>query len=134
MIHQTHRFHGRSSLRFVYQRGKTMRTPFFALRYALNNRRTTYRLAVVVSRKVSKSAVVRNRIRRRLYEVVRQLDGGISASFDVVINVYSLELATMSHEALVALVHEQFEKAEILQVNGDTGVVHGIVIAKEQVG
>lgn len=37
-----------------------------------------FRMAVVVSKKVAKSAVVRNRIRRRLYESVRKqrlLDG-----------------------------------------------------------
>jgi ribonuclease P protein component len=134
MIHRTHRFHGRSSLRFVYQRGKTVRTPYFALRYAFNSRRTTYRLAVVVSRKVSKSAVVRNRIRRRLYEVVRQIDGGIAMPLDLVINVYSTELAAISHEDLVVLMCEQFEKAEILQVNGVNSDVHGIVSAKEHHG
>jgi ribonuclease P protein component len=131
MIHQTHRFHGRSSLRFAYQRGKTLRTSYFSLRYVLNNRRTTYRLAVVVSRKVSKSAVVRNRIRRRIYEVVRQIDGGLIAPIDLVISVYSTELATISHEDLMTLIREQFEKAEALQVTGGNSDVHGIVSAKE---
>jgi ribonuclease P protein component len=116
----------------VYQRGKTVRTSYFLLRYVQNNRRTTYRLAVVVSRKVSKSAVIRNRIRRRIYEVVRQIDSGITQPLDLVINVYSLELATMDHEALVALMNEQLEKAEVLQVTGANSDVHGIVIAKER--
>lgn len=134
MIHRSHRFHGRSSLRFVYQRGKTIRTPYFGLRYVINGRQTVYRLAVVVSRKVSKSAVIRNRIRRRVYEVVRQIDQGIISPFDVTINVYSAELASMSHEELVALIHEQLQKAEILQVTRDGSDVHAIVSAKEHIG
>jgi ribonuclease P protein component len=107
-----------------------MRTSYFSLRYVLNNRRTTYRLAVVVSRKVSKSAVVRNRIRRRMYEVVRQLDRDITLPFDLVINVYSTELAEMGHEGLVALMYEQFEKAEVLQGTKSNSDVHAIVGAK----
>lgn len=134
MIHRTHRFHGRSSLRFVYQRGKTIRTPYFSLRFAQNNRRTTYRLAIVVSRKVSKSAVVRNRIRRRMYEVVRQVDRDIARPFDLVINVYSTELTGIEHGELIALVREQLEKAEVLQVAKATGAVHAIVGAKERNG
>lgn len=35
-------------------------------------KRSDYRMAVVVSKKVAKSAVTRNRIRRRLYESVRK--------------------------------------------------------------
>ena len=109
-----------------------MRTSCFSLRYVQNNRRTTYRLAVVVSRKVSKSAVVRNRIRRRIYEVVRQIDRAITEPFDLVINVYSTELATMNHDALVALMNEQLEKAEVVQVTGVNSDVHDIVGAKER--
>lgn len=41
-----------------------------ALRYC-PGKYDEYRLAVVVSKKVSKSAVVRNRIRRRIFESVR---------------------------------------------------------------
>ena len=115
----------------MYQRGKTVRTSFFSLRYVVNNRRTTYRLAVVVSRKVSKSAVVRNRIRRRMYEVVRQIDRDISLPFDLVVSVHSTELAGLGHDELAALVREQFEKAEVLQVEGSNSDVHAIVSAKE---
>jgi ribonuclease P protein component len=132
MIHRTHRFHGRSSLRFAYQRGKTLRTPFFSLRFVMNNRRTTYRLAVVVSRKVSKSAVVRNRIRRRIYEIVRQLDAGITAPFDLIVTVFGAELATMPHDDLVLLVRQQLQTAEVLHDTSVNGTVHAIVGAKEQ--
>ena len=58
MIHHTHRFHGRSSLRFVYQQGQVVRGQLVSLRYVRNGRQQLYRVAVVVSRKVSKSAVV----------------------------------------------------------------------------
>ncbi len=74
MIAKAHRFHGYGSLNFVYKNGKTERGPLFAVKSILNPKRSEYRMAVVVSRKVNKSAVARNRIRRRLYEIVRSLE------------------------------------------------------------
>ena len=72
MIAVLHRFHGYGSLRGVYQRGQTVRGPMLGLKFSHRDPKRPYRAAVVVSRKVSKSAVVRNRIRRRLYEIIRR--------------------------------------------------------------
>lgn len=102
MIGRTHRFHGYGSLRSVYQRGQTVRGSMVSLRFSRRDRRHAYRVAVVVSRKVHKSAVVRNRIRRRIYEVVRQEDVAITAGFeptippgtDLVFTVFSDQVAT----------------------------------------
>lgn len=88
MINRRHRFHGYGSLRFVYRNGTTVRGPLFAVKSLPNPRRKSYRLAVVVSRKVHKSAVKRNRIRRRLYEIVRELEDSIEGSPDIVITVF----------------------------------------------
>jgi ribonuclease P protein component len=114
MIDKTHRFLGYGSLRFVYQKGQTIRGPLCALKFALNKRRTTYRVAVVVSRKVHKSAVVRNRIRRRLYEVIRSYDPEIKGAYDLVFMVYSEQLAELPAADLRAAVREKLEKAHIL--------------------
>lgn len=65
MIGRTHRFHGHSALNGVYKRGKTVRVPMMSLRYLPRGPGRPYRVAVVISRKVSKSAVVRNRVRDR---------------------------------------------------------------------
>lgn len=129
MIDRTHRFHGRSSLRFVYERGKTTRGSQYALRSVINKRRSTYRLAVVVSRKVSKSAVVRNRIRRRIYEAVRQLADGITAPYDLILTVYGVELATLEYNQLITTLNNQLYAAGVLQSRQDG--VHDIVSSKE---
>lgn len=113
MINRKHRFHGRGSLRFVYQRGEVVRSSFGVLRYVPNPRRKTYRLAVVVSKKVNRSAVVRNRIRRRLYELIRIHESEISDSFDMAFIVYSDQLATMEAPEFQQRVWEQFTKAGI---------------------
>lgn len=99
MIARTHRFRGHNSLRFVYQNGRTLRSTSLGLRFAVNSRRKTYRCAVVVSKKISKSAVVRNRIRRRIYEIVRTQEVLMELPLDLVFTIYSEDVATMpGHE------------------------------------
>ena len=128
MISQAHRFHGRNSLRFVYQRGQSVRGGSISLRYIENPRRTTYRVAVVVSRKVSKSAVVRNRIRRRIYEVVREHAGQLNAPLDLVFTVYGDDIAAEPHANLKQLVLSQLARAGALH---QSATDHAIVGTKE---
>ena len=111
MISQAHRFHGRNSLRFVYQRGQHIRGGAVALRFVANPRRRSYRVAVVVSRKVSKSAVVRNRIRRRIYELVRDRVRPAAGPLDLVFTVYDESAATLAHESLQEIIVTLLAKA-----------------------
>lgn len=114
MLARTHRFHGYGSLRYTYQHGQTVRGPLCSLRFIRNERRKTYRLAVVVSKKVSKSAVVRNRIRRRLFEAVRHLEASIPQAYDMVLTVFSETVAEMPAAELEAMVYAQLKQAGIL--------------------
>jgi ribonuclease P protein component len=133
MIDKEHRFQGRGSLRFVYQRGQTSRGPLCALKYARNSRRSTFRVAVVVSRKVHKSAVVRNRIRRRIYEVVRLLAPSIKEAYDLIFIVYSDQVGLLSPEQLQTAVAEKLTKAGIIENNPTAvGVTRAIVSEKEK--
>ena len=71
MISQQYRFHGHASVRYVLNKGKQARSKELSLKCAGNQRRRTSRMAVVVSKKVLKHAVDRNRTRRRIYEQLR---------------------------------------------------------------
>lgn len=114
MISRAHRFHGHGSLRYVYQHGHTVRGPLTAIKYVENSRRTQYRLAVVVSKKITKSAVKRNRIRRRLYEAVRAHESQLIKPFDIVITVFHEKLLTLPAEELQRLVRAQLLQAGVL--------------------
>lgn len=114
MITKSNRFHGYGSLRYVYRHGQTVRGPLCSIKYVANTKRKKYRLAVVVSRKVHKSAVVRNRIRRRLYEAVRQLDDRIKEPYDMVMTVFHENLATIPAEELDRMVKAQLKQAKII--------------------
>lgn len=115
MIAKQHRFHGRNAINYAYRKGRTVRSSYCTLRYVYNGRRRTYRAAVVVSRKLSKSAVVRNRIRRRLYEQLRQ---GMEPSkpYDMILTPHSEQIADMPEKQLNEIISEILQ---ILNVNRD---------------
>lgn len=114
MISRAHRFHGYNSLRYVYSNGATTRGPLFAVKSIVNEKRDTYRLAVVVSRKVHKSAVARNRMRRRLYEAVRSLEADIARPYDIVLTVFGPAVLDEPYDKLQGQVRRQFGEAGIL--------------------
>lgn len=115
MIARQHRFHGHGSLNFVYRKGRSVRRGSLTLRY-VQARQSDYRLAVVVSKKVSKSAVTRNRIRRRIYEAVRTQKQSTEKKwpYDMVITIFDESLADVSSEQLSYEVNELLVKAELL--------------------
>jgi ribonuclease P protein component len=112
MLTRSHRFHGYGSLRRTYSHGQTARGSLVSLRYGLRPAGKPYRVAVVVSRKVHKSAVVRNRIRRRIYELVR-LSGDVPPATDLIFTVFSDQVATLAPEQLNSLISELLAKASL---------------------
>lgn len=100
MIARNHRFHGYGSLNSVYRNGQTVRGSLLSLRYSTRDPRRPYRVAVVVSRKVNKSAVVRNRIRRRIYETVRHHHETIRPGTDLIFTVFDDRLAIVEFPKL----------------------------------
>lgn len=112
MIARLHRFHGYNSLRYTHQKGMVLRGQYCSLKYVRNDRRSSYRVAVVVSKKVSKSAVVRNRIRRRIYEAVRAAMVP-NEPYDLIFSVYSEHLARCSPTDLREVVVSKLRRAHI---------------------
>lgn len=125
MISRLNRFHGYSALLPVYRRGTTVRGQLLSLKYAPRNRGSSYRAAVVVSKKVHKSAVVRNRIRRRIFELVRAGQATLPI-VDIVITVFSDQAATIPAAQLAEQVQQLLAKvspATRETTTGDRGIV-----------
>ena len=112
MLNKKYRFHSRGGVRYVYQKGKTIRRPKMSLVFAENTKGFT-RMAVVVSKKVEKSAVGRNRIRRRIYEVLRLNLESIPKKQDYIFVVYSKDLIKMSFSEIEKLLGELVAEAKI---------------------
>lgn len=114
MLSNQYRFHGHGSLRFVYQKGKKVRNEYIALAYTKNLRRSHPRFSVVVSKKVSKSAVKRNRIRRRIYEIIREEIPNIHGVHDVVVTVFTIDVLSLPHTELKKLLRNLLVKANLI--------------------
>lgn len=110
MISVRHRFHGYGGVRAVYREGKTVRGSMMSLKYMDRGRRHGYRAAVVVSKKVHKSAVARNRVRRRIYEIIRQ-SKDLAENKDLVLTIFSEKAVDMEASRLQADVKSLLAKA-----------------------
>ena len=78
----------------MYKHGKTIRRAKMSLVFADNTRGFT-RVAVVVSKKVLKTAVGRNRIRRRMYEAIRVNFDRLPKKKDYIFVIYDKDIARM---------------------------------------
>ncbi len=112
MVSARHRFHSRVSVQRVYRLGKVVRGTAITLKYATRSDAQSYRAAVVVSKKVHKSAVVRNRIRRRVYEIIRR-HVRADASYDMVFMVYTADAATQPASDLEKMVMGLLSRAAV---------------------
>lgn len=86
----------------------------FSIKSVYNPKRESYRFAVVVSRKVNKSAVKRNRIRRRLYEALREIENDINGPQDIVLTVFHDSVAEEDYSTLTKQLKKQLREAGIL--------------------
>jgi ribonuclease P protein component len=95
----------------VYKTGGNTRARGLGLRLRQTGE-SDFCAAVVVSKKVHKSAVVRNRIRRRIYETLRTDNRQRLGGTEVVLSVFDVSFATMSAERLRAEVASLLSKAQ----------------------
>lgn len=102
MLAKKYRFHSRGGVKHTYQNGHTIRRPQISLVYT-KNERGFLRFGVVVSKKILKSAVGRNRIRRRVYEAIR-LNLPKDVSMDYLFVIYSKDIKDMLFHELEELI------------------------------
>lgn len=115
MIPYKQRFHGHGSLRYLYRNGDAVRSRTVTLKYIANPMRKDHRVAVVISKKVLKSAVHRNRVRRRIYEIMRIEMTKIDKPHDIALLVFSSEVLTMPHDELLAAIKHLLNQAGLYQ-------------------
>jgi ribonuclease P protein component len=111
MLSFQHRFHGHGSLRYVYKNGQAVRSHLLTVKHINNPHRKHSRFSIVVSKKVHKSAVGRNKIRRRLYEVIRAELPTMQPASDIALIVFSDELMDMPFEELTETIRQLFSQA-----------------------
>ena len=116
MLSKKFRFHSRGGVRYVYQKGKTIRRSKASLVFVPNERGFT-RVAVVVSKKVEKTAVGRNRIRRRVYEAIRKNFEYLPKKMDYIFVIFSKDIMTMPYLELEKTLGELVEESKVCYNN-----------------
>lgn len=113
MLSRINRFHGHGSVRRAYRVGRPVRGALMSMHVVQDDRIKHSKVAVVVSKKIHKSAVVRNRIRRRIYENIRPRLATMRHPSELIITVYQVELAVIPAAELDQAVNDLFYKAHI---------------------
>lgn len=111
MLARSFRLRKSADFNRVYKQGSYSGGKNIYLRTRQTNLPTS-RAAVVVSKKISKRAVVRNRIRRRLSEILRLEWVKISPGFDIIVLVKS-DVSEVSPSALKAEITALLSKARL---------------------
>ncbi len=89
----------------MYKKGKTIRRPMMSLVFCDNTKGFT-RVAVVVSKKVEKTAVGRNLIRRRVYEAIRVNWEYMPLKRDYIFVIYDKKVGKMKFAELEKILGE----------------------------
>ena len=113
MLSAKYRFHGHGALKYLFGHGTTYRLKTMSLRVASNQRRSVSRAAVVISKKVIKASPKRNRVRRRVYEVLRHNWDNIKPGQDIMLSVYDPGVLVMPHDELTAELKKALQQAKV---------------------
>jgi len=87
LLPKTHRLVSRGDFKGVFDARHTARSGPLTLLYSRTDRKYI-RFGFVVSGAVSKNAVVRNRLRRQLHEIIRFYLPSLSGGYDCVLRTY----------------------------------------------
>ena len=112
MLAKKYRFHSRGGVKYTYQKGKTVRKAQMSLVFNENTRGFT-RVAVVVSKKVMKTAVGRTRIWRRVYEALRENFDLVPKERDYIFVVFDKKVGAMPYNELVKLLCELVAESKV---------------------
>jgi ribonuclease P protein component len=85
----------------VYRRGRNSTTPFFNI-HALPNKAGITKIGIVASKKISKKAVVRNQIKRRVREISQEFYNKLIPGQNIIItikpNAVTIEFSKLREE------------------------------------
>jgi ribonuclease P protein component len=96
----------------IMKRGGLLHSPFFVLRFS--NTASKSRFAISVPKKVAKTATERNKIKRRVYSILRKLIPQLKQNMEMVMIVKS-ELTKLSHIKIEEEIRKNFVKSGFLK-------------------
>ncbi|HQB84954.1 MAG TPA: ribonuclease P protein component [Candidatus Pacearchaeota archaeon] len=110
MLSFKNRIKKEKDFRKVFNAGKIVSLYSVSIRFSQNNLEET-RFGFIVSKKISKRAVVRNRVKRIFREQTRLILKDIKGGFDVVVIIKSSSITSLDAKRILL---ELFKQANIL--------------------
>ncbi|PSP36221.1 MAG: ribonuclease P protein component [Cyanobacteria bacterium QS_8_48_54] len=120
---EAHRLKHRQDFKAVYKRGSRRRGRYLTLRALPPSYLCEYvQIGISISQKVSKKAVIRNRIKRQIRAVMQELLPQISPGWKLVVIVKPQAVAC-DYEHFLRELEELLTKAEVLNGHSRRGVL-----------
>lgn len=114
MLRPANRLAKRSDIEAVHKRGRSFFVGSLGIRFAKNSLKVS-RFAIIVSLKVSKRATERNRLKRRLREIIRRdVLPSVRPGFDGIV-LTKKPLLELGFDELRAVTISLFKKARLVQ-------------------
>ena len=113
MLAQKNRLRGKKDFERVLRKGKGLKEDFLILKMVKNNS-SQNRFGFIVGTKISKKAVLRNKLKRRLRELVRGKIEKIKKGFDIILIAQS-GLGNRDFWELEEIFTKIFRRAKLLE-------------------
>jgi len=113
MLPKENRLKKRKDFDQAFKKGKSFNESFLFLKIGKNSFKKS-RFGFVVSQKISKKATERNKVKRRLREIVRKKLPSIKEGMDIIL-IAKPEIENKEHQEIKKLIDKLFEKAKILK-------------------
>ena len=113
MLPNQHRLRRREDFAKVYAKGDRYRGTYLNLRIFIDSNDPLTRIGIVVSKKVSKLAVTRNRFKRQLRAIFRQLLSQLKNGLQIVVTVTTVQ-SKPSYQELWDDLKNLLAKAKVL--------------------
>ncbi len=112
MLAKINRLKKRKDFDLVFKKGKGFKEDFLVLKMIKNNLNQT-RFGFIVGGKISKKATLRNRIKRRLRELIRIRLKRIKKGFDLIL-IAQTGLESKDFWEIEEIINKLFSKAKII--------------------
>ncbi|MBI2462934.1 MAG: ribonuclease P protein component [Candidatus Spechtbacteria bacterium] len=95
---------GSYNIQNLFSKGRVIKTPHFLIRYK-EKKDDSVRAGVIVTKKIAKKAVQRNKIKRQVRECLRSVADFFIGGVDVIVipNSIDMEFQDMKNEIILAL-------------------------------
>jgi ribonuclease P protein component len=113
MLPKTHRLRARKDFDRLFRQGRSFGNRMLSGRLRKTDPQAPPRLAFVISAKTAKKAVIRNRARRQLREIVRPLLPSLPRGLDISITI-KLPFLSLPFAEKKRVVHELLKRSRLL--------------------